>query len=415
MRSSKALTLHGCDGGDKIMRLRPAVTIGAALLIANGSCRSPEDIDPAAHVISMAAVADTIRLVKTTTIEDAFGSISAVATDSRGRVFVADWLASEIRVYAADGALLTVLGRAGDGPGEYRSINSLQTHGDSLFVLDAQTRRVTVYSPFADHQGEMVRTIQVPAFDARPDQLMIGDSGKFFVRYTTFALGGPAGAPGVTVRSFTPEGELVDDTLVIMPGPEWLVMDGGAEWMPFGAHPTIRLSAREELWTNWSRDPVVRAMGASDDPPMLVQVDVEPRPVERAALDRLASKVGGTEPEITANRGRWAEAWRRGLIPVSTPVVHDFVVASDGRLWIMTAVPDEEIKRGPSGFVYVSPDPGRPVLVATPDSKEVALALIPSRARIVEVRDRAVTAVVSDSLGVQWIEIYSLNPSQAAI
>lgn len=74
-----------------------------------------------------------------------FGDITAVAEDSRRRIYVADRIGSTVRVYAPDGRFLTQLGREGDGPGEYRWPLDIRFRGDTAYVRDIN--RITVLVP----------------------------------------------------------------------------------------------------------------------------------------------------------------------------------------------------------------------------------------------------------------------------
>ena len=49
-----------------------------------------------------------------------FGLITAVQVDADGRVYVLDSQLSEIKVFDTDGEMVEILGREGDGPGEFR-------------------------------------------------------------------------------------------------------------------------------------------------------------------------------------------------------------------------------------------------------------------------------------------------------
>ena len=69
--------------------------------------------------------------------------------DSRGHYFLlASFFGTEAPVvYAPDGKFLTSLGRIGDGPGEFRMATALLLGpGDSVYVLDNQARRMSVFS-----------------------------------------------------------------------------------------------------------------------------------------------------------------------------------------------------------------------------------------------------------------------------
>lgn len=75
------------------------------------------------------------------------GPPSTVRLDSSGRFWVLDGAEPPL-VFDSAGAFLTSVGRAGEGPGEFRSaIDVLDVGGDSLLVLDMALGRSTVVSP----------------------------------------------------------------------------------------------------------------------------------------------------------------------------------------------------------------------------------------------------------------------------
>ncbi len=83
---------------------------------------------------------------------------------TRSRV-TGDWFASstegarQVGVFHAQGRLQTLLGRQGEGPGEYARIWRVQVGpGDSLYVYDRHLSRRTVYSPGLD----MIRVDPLP-------------------------------------------------------------------------------------------------------------------------------------------------------------------------------------------------------------------------------------------------------------
>lgn len=72
----------------------------------------------------------------------AFGRIRSVLADADGNVYVADNLASEVRVFDAGGAHLRSFGRSGGGPGEFGNLYSLAWVGSDLAVMDPGNIRI---------------------------------------------------------------------------------------------------------------------------------------------------------------------------------------------------------------------------------------------------------------------------------
>ncbi|MES3629197.1 MAG: 6-bladed beta-propeller [Longimonas sp.] len=87
-----------------------------------------------------------------------FGDIRAVALTSEGYLFVGDKDTGSIHVFNKDGDYHASFGSEGQGPGEFRSITSfaLSAEEDSLYVLDSQLRRMSVYTTDTfEHQRDV--------------------------------------------------------------------------------------------------------------------------------------------------------------------------------------------------------------------------------------------------------------------
>jgi hypothetical protein len=73
-----------------------------------------------------------------------------------GTIAVGDAGTSSIRFFDARGQLIRSVGRMGNGPGEFRAMQSLRRQGDSIDVFDRRMGRLTVF----DRNGVVVRTLQ---------------------------------------------------------------------------------------------------------------------------------------------------------------------------------------------------------------------------------------------------------------
>lgn len=77
-----------------------------------------------------------------------FGGGLRVAVDSRGRIYVGDWMNRTIQVFGSDGEPRSTVGRSGRGPGEFTGVHQIVAgRGDSLYVFDANQLRLSVYAP----------------------------------------------------------------------------------------------------------------------------------------------------------------------------------------------------------------------------------------------------------------------------
>lgn len=75
-----------------------------------------------------------------------FGHIEGVAVDdSRGVIFLVDRLNSRLSAFTRGGRFIVSIGRAGSGPGEFRSAGALAAQGSSVHVLDHSNLRISTF------------------------------------------------------------------------------------------------------------------------------------------------------------------------------------------------------------------------------------------------------------------------------
>ena len=100
-----------------------------------------------------------------------FDRISAMAVLGDGSVLVADEGAAQVHAFSADGSYLWSAGRSGDGPGEFRQVETLfVTPQDTILAVDARSRRITVLAP----TGLYVRDQRFPEEIGEPVTMLKG-------------------------------------------------------------------------------------------------------------------------------------------------------------------------------------------------------------------------------------------------
>jgi len=83
-----------------------------------------------------------------------FGQIGGIAVDSRGRLFVLENQAQQIKIYSAEGVYERTLGARGSGPGEIQAAAALlMGPGDTLVVPDPPNMRVSRFAPDGSSLG----------------------------------------------------------------------------------------------------------------------------------------------------------------------------------------------------------------------------------------------------------------------
>jgi hypothetical protein len=139
----------------------------------------PPEISCAACSIQLRKVVTLTELSDTASV---IGDLPVVTRDSRGNWFAASTsLPSRVGVFNSQGKLTQLIGRAGQGPGEFSTIRTMVAGpGDTLYVYDFAQRRRTVFAP----DFRMLRTEQTPgsviSAAALPD-------GRHVINTSTFA------------------------------------------------------------------------------------------------------------------------------------------------------------------------------------------------------------------------------------
>jgi hypothetical protein len=260
---------------------------------------------------------------------DGLDDPTTLAVDRSGRVYITDGV---VKVFAPDGHFLRVIGRVGEGPGEYRTA-LIATAGNRLIVQDPVLARLSVF----DSSGRYLRSWSTvccapspPAADAAGRILVWAPDPSDTLqahRYLRFRIDGSA-----------------IDTLVLPPDREhrrWRLKTGFGDWstrIPFtprrqvAAHPGGGLVHvwPAEYWlirTRNGRDTVL-LFGRAWTPAQV------PESRRAAATDAIIAFV-------TQNRGNlggvdsaeMAQQIHRDDVPTTAPAVLGLAVDWSGHTW----------------------------------------------------------------------------------
>lgn len=254
-----------------------------------------------------------------------------------GRIAVANGSPPEIRVFGNDGREMETLGREGDGPGEFRSLDGVaRAGGDTLAGLDLRLGRLTRFSTAAYLDDQPVPSV------ATTERALRTAGGSWIVRTWPRPPGGrPRNTGPQWFRSalvlVEPGGGPVD-TLRTLDGPWMDVTDLGPRWRaerPWLAHDTDFAVSGSTVWVGDSRRFEVTELNLEGRTTRILRVPREPRDATSDAVDSLVDRraAGLAEPEA---RERLVRRLREGPVPDVLPVFHR-LRAGAGRLWVETS------------------------------------------------------------------------------
>lgn len=320
-----------------------------------------------------------------------FVSIIAALRLPNGAIAVADRQLPAIRVYNEKGRLTGKLGRNGEGPGEFRRISELFVAGDTVTAFDSNLLRLTHYLP----SGTLVGTQAVrPAEAGRVHIAGRLADGRWIV--TTPHSPNWNHGPGVyrdTLRvgllppSSSGPVRWVGDfpgasLFAYMPGQnkaQWAV-----GWL-FFAPTTLVGSVADTLIVGDTGSPELQYFRPDGRLVRRVTIPLDAPPDltrhRAAARDEALAQSG-------ANRG-YVQASYEAARPA--PHYRDFLVASDGQLWIRLY---EELPSGPIRY-----------LILNPAGNIRARVSLPPRAQVISAQPPWVLVVLRDANDVERLGV----------
>jgi len=128
-------------------------TVDGVIVVSNGKKPAPTPGRPTR--LTMTAEL-TVGLSKNP--DESFTDVSYLVVDGEGRIFCLDIKDQKIKVFDKNGEFLRVIGKQGQGPGEFGLAVGIQLTGDNLLMVeDNANKRLALFKP----TGEFVRYISM--------------------------------------------------------------------------------------------------------------------------------------------------------------------------------------------------------------------------------------------------------------
>ena len=268
-----------------------------------------------------------------------FARVGLALSGPRGEIAVSNSASQEIRIFSRDGRFLRSLGRAGDGPGEFRSLWSFFLAGDTLFVPDEITSRVTMFR----WDGPLMGTYPIAARSAIGRYSVnhrLAD-GRFVVStMSTPTLDGPQRV----YRDTTWVGLLSRDGTALrwlgaFPGRSFFVYNpsNGPRGMLVGVDPLapalIVSATRDHVLIGDMADGALREVDTMGVALRQLTLPFPPEPFEKAELAQaIRERVAAAESD--AQRTIDQAMFSAPFVPATKPRFGDVVVGVGGEIWI---------------------------------------------------------------------------------
>ncbi|HEU4629061.1 MAG TPA: 6-bladed beta-propeller [Gemmatimonadaceae bacterium] len=353
-----------------------------------------------------------------------FGKVSGLVPAADDGVYVWDELSKSIRQYDPAGRFVRQVGRSGGGPGEYRSIGGMTLVGGRLVFWDRSNQHVSVY----DSAGTLVASWQ-PAYPRGPMGQLYPGIGEHVwlwhltenpeshpgrglqIGYIEYDVGGEATGDIVPrLRSGRDEGPPTIRATGTYRGKPSTIVD----MVPFTAESVTAFSPYGYV-VRGKGDEYAIVLARRHTPP--VRIEREVAPVSVSDEERADAKARATA-EMRAIDPRWT--WNGPTIPMHKPFFRRLRVDPDGRIWVERAQPSVRL----SDTQLIPEEPGRPPSrwrepiaydVFTADGHFLGTLPVPEQASFRYMHGDTIWGVVRDSLNVDYVMRWRIEPSLSAV
>lgn len=317
-----------------------------------------------------------------------FGRVWDAAILPGGGVVVADAGANELRFFDEEGAIVSVGGGEGEGPGEFTGLFGVEVlEGDSVVAWDFSRGVLSVWTI----GGRLL--LERPARYATTHEGELLPDGSIVVpRYTDVAppRSGRYRPPAVLVRHRYDEDQT--DELGAFPYDEMLAGSRSGAPMPFRSRSVVAAGG-DPLRIVVAQDTNVPRVRVYDDEGSLLRrmevLDTR-RPVTREIweneLETLREEYGPYARSEPLERK--IRDWGR---PDQTPAMEDLVVDTSGRIWVIRSSGSE-----------------RWAVIHSMDGRALAQVQLPELERILQINANSILGLFRGELGVESIRTYAL-------
>ena len=332
--------------------------------------------------------------------EVVLGNAVHVTRRPDGGLMVSDQGLHSLRLFSSDGRFQRAVGRQGAGPGEFEFIRQALRCGDSLFVEDIVTRRVTVHSL----DGTIARTMSTLEFAGGPEAFRSAcNADGVFVHHAWNQFD-----PTVRGRRRTPLSVWITSAardlrvaLADVDGPESVGFGTGAANALLRRTPQLGIG-RRHVYVGAADSGVVQVYALDGTPAGTRRLPESEMRATAADLER-AKRIDslGQDAETQKETRR---VWELDTPPATLPAYDAILVDKDEHLWV---------RRYP-----VAGKDSTPWIVFNPAGVQLATVTMPAALTVYEVGPDYVSGIVRDPVsGRHAVVVLSLNrfPARSGI
>lgn len=320
-----------------LMKSKIVIAIGCFLLAAcsgEAEIEIPEDIAAMDNVAVFSGDAKPLHDITFSKVaqfgdtDDIFiRSISGIAADENGTLFLADGGEAVIHAYDPNGVYRYSIGRRGEGPGEFNSVNQPRIVNGNLYVLDIQQQRASVFN---SSDGSFIRNINMSGggqdLSGFPLYFSPLEEDRYLVYYNSMKRDGERFERQYIPRILDSEGEILQSDIVeFTPGEMFMMQsDNNIQIMslPFKGESMFSLTKDENIIWGFTDRVLLQIVSTDGEYLHSIYHSRENPPLDRTAF------LENYEDEAIRNT-------IRGLgIPDVRQAFNSFYIDDEGRIWI---------------------------------------------------------------------------------
>lgn len=329
-------------------------------------------------------------------------SVSGAARLSDGRIVIAEDGNSRLRFHDGSGRWIRDVGRAGDGPGEFRDMSRPWiVAGDSIAIYDLRLRRFSLFSPV----GEFVRTwpLEQPLPDDAVSPALLVAGNEWLARPGfSFSASTPTGIHQreVPYARFAFDGMYIDTVGRYAGAETYVYSEGGnslAMSLPFLRSPSLAAAPGEGFWYGPADGYAIQRRGSDG---------------------HLSAIVRATDVDNRMPSGR-VEAWVSDVLEQSEPDQRQFLASVFSALPAIETRPAySALRTDAAGQLWVRDFVWSDESVATwrifrPDGATAARIDLPSSLAIDQIGEDWLLGRWTDELEVEHVVLYRYARSEA--
>jgi hypothetical protein len=300
-----------------------------------------------------------------------------------------------LRVFTPEGRFLTSLGRRGEGPGEFASLDSAWPRGDSIEAFDGRLHRITRFFP--DGSNQVVPLEPVPSA-----QLAIPGTLPNGWAVMGVADAGMGRRDRVVVHRFGLDGTHQGEVAQTEGMARYTVVRGSG---PDPLSPRALFAVGHgEIYVAETLTPSIRVLDPAGT--LLREIQWEPgthQSVDETLRAVVDSAVASVEPERGQDLRDYLEAFPP---PDRLSPFWDFIVDGEGFTWVR---PFEPLKHAQALGGFQSSGRGGRWLIFSREGLQVGQVDVPEDLELGSITTSAAVGIRRDSLGVESVGVHRLH------